>query len=221
MKKLRPDAPAYLNPHPSYDVFADAAIPTKHEAKATLGLSNKKVLLFFGYVRAYKGLNVMLESMQQLPDEYHLLIVGEFYQEEKIYEEALQALKNKNQVTVVDRYVGNEEVPALFLRLRSGGRTYLTATQSGVIQIAYGFSRPVVASAVGGIPEAVVEGKTGYLVPPDDAVALTEAIQAYSITPSPDSFDEHIALEQKKYSWDRMVETIESMAKELKQTQPC
>ncbi|MEM7395431.1 MAG: glycosyltransferase [Verrucomicrobiota bacterium] len=215
LKLLRPDAPAWLNPHPTYDVFAGAEPPSREEARTQLDLSEKKVLLFFGYIRKYKGLAVLLEAMKRLPaDEgFHLLIVGEFYDDKSQYQDALDNLSN--QITLVDRYVGNDEVPLYFSACDLVAAPYLTATQSGVIQIAYGFTRPVVASAVGGIPEAVVEGRTGYLVPPSDPEKLADAIRVWFSHPDPASVDRHIQEEQKKYSWERMVETIETMAGQL------
>ena len=116
--------------------------------------------------------------------------------------------------TLVDRYVPNEEVAVFFTAADLVMVPYLSATQSGVIQIAYAFRKPVVATTVGGIPEVVVHGRTGYLVPPADAGALAEAVETYFAEDRRDEFGRHIDAENEKYSWDRMVETVERVAAE-------
>jgi len=217
LKSLRPDAPVHLSPHPTYDVFASDETPVPAEAKERLGLSGRKVLLFFGFVRKYKGLDVLLEAVRQLPaDEgYHLVIVGEFYDDPEKYRAALDALKAQGQLTLVDRYVPNEEVGVYFSAADLVMVPYLSATQSGVIQIAYGFLKPVVATTVGGIPEVVEDGGTGYLVPPGDAPAMTAAVRSYFDSADRGQFEERIAAVNEKYSWERMVERIEEAGRQI------
>jgi len=143
------------------------------------------------------------------------VIVGEFYDDPEKYREALQRLEARGQLTLVDRYVPNEEVPAYFLASDLVMVPYVSATQSGVIQIAYGFLKPVVATTVGGIPEVVLEGKTGYLVPPGDADALASAVRDYFASGRQAAFRQGIAAENEKYSWGRMIETIEKAERDL------
>jgi glycosyltransferase involved in cell wall biosynthesis len=216
LQAFRPGAIVRQNPHPTYDVFAaDEALPGP-AAKQKLGLQGKRVLLFFGFIRGYKGLNVLLEAMDGLSgdDGYQLVIVGEFYDDRALYHERLEALKRRGQLTLVDRYVPNEEVPLYFSAADLVMVPYLSATQSGVIQIAYAFKKPVVATTVGGIPEVVTDGGTGYLVPPGDARAMTEAVRRYFKSASRERFEENITRENEKYSWDRMVETVEEVCHE-------
>lgn len=217
VRTLRPGAIVRQNPHPTYEVFAaDQALPTD-AAKAKLGLQGKRVLLFFGFVREYKGLDVLLKSMERLApaDGYHLLVVGEFYEDQEKYRGLLASLREREQITLVDRYVPNEEVPLYFSAADVVMVPYLSATQSGVIQIAYAFLKPVVATSVGGIPEVVAEGRTGYLVPPGDAHALADAVRRCFEPANTDRFGEAIARENEKYSWERMVETVESVCADL------
>jgi glycosyltransferase involved in cell wall biosynthesis len=211
LRRFRPKATVHQNPHPTYVIFAPDDAPSTDEAKRALGLTGKKVLLFFGFVREYKGLHYLLEAMEQLDsaEGYHLVVVGEFYDDDRKYRAALDRLERRGQLTLIDRYVPNEDVPGYFIAADLVMVPYLSATQSGVIQIAYGFLKPVVATTVGGIPEVVVDGSTGYLVPPGDAGALGRAARDYFESNREDEFRRGIDRENHKYSWDRMIETIE------------
>jgi glycosyltransferase involved in cell wall biosynthesis len=217
LERLRPGATVYRNPHPTYGVFAsDQALETP-AAKEKLGLREKRVLLFFGFVRAYKGLDILLEAMEGLGPEqgYHLVIVGEFYEDPEKYRSRLDALRERGQLTLVDRYVANEEVPLFFSAADVVMVPYLSATQSGVIQIAYAFLKPVVATAVGGIPDVVTDGRTGHLVPPGDPRAMAEAVRRCFEGGDAAGFEESIRRENEKYSWERMVETVERVCEGL------
>jgi len=217
LKRFRPRATVHRNPHPTYVIFAPENVPSTDQAKRELGLAGKRVLLFFGFVREYKGLRHLLAAMERLgPEEgYHLVIVGEFYDDPEKYREALQRLDARGQLTLVDRYVRNEDVPTYFLASDLVMVPYVSATQSGVIQIAYGFLKPVVATTVGGIPEVVVHGGTGYLVPPADADAMVSAVRDYFASNRQEAFRQGIARENEKYSWDRMIETVEKAERDL------
>jgi len=217
LEALVPGATVHLNPHPSYGVFADGPVPATEDAKARLGLAGKRVVLFFGFVREYKGLDHLLAAMRDLPAEEgrHLLVVGEFYDDKRRYQPDLDELTARNQLTLIDRYVPNEEVALYFAAADLVAAPYLSATQSGVIQIAYSFGKPVVATRVGGLPEAVADGVTGYLVPPADAGAIAAAIRECFRSDRREEFAGNIARESEKYSWDRMVDTIVTMARAL------
>jgi glycosyltransferase involved in cell wall biosynthesis len=143
------------------------------------------------------------------------VIVGEFYDDPEKYRAALDALKTQGQLTLVDRYVPNEEVGVYFSAADLVIVPYLSATQSGVIQIAYDFLKPVVATTVGGIPEVVDDGGTGYLVPPGDAPAMAAAVRRYFDTANRGQFENRIAAENEKYSWERMVERIEEVGSQI------
>jgi glycosyltransferase involved in cell wall biosynthesis len=217
LKAMRPGAIVHRNPHPTYEIFAADQVLPANVAKQQLQLQKKRVLLFFGFVRAYKGLDVLLESMGKLPpdEDYHLLVVGEFYEDVEKYRKQLDALRERRQLTLVDRYVPNEEISLYFSAADVLMVPYLSATQSGVIQIAYAFLKPVVATTVGGIPEVVEDGRTGYLVPPGDPSAMAGAVRRCFEEGGPDRFEAAIAQENAKYSWERMVETIEAVCAEL------
>ena len=207
----RPDAIVRQNPHPTYDVFAAEQPLPADEARRKLGLDGKRVLLFFGFIRAYKGLDVLLEAVQRLETDkgYHLVVVGEFYEDAEKYRPGLDALRRRGQLTLVDRYVPNEEVPLYFSAADVVMIPYLSATQSGIIQIAYAFGKPVVATTVGGIPEVVDDRSTGYLVPAGDSDAMADAVRHYFETADRGEMAQAIERHNEKYSWERMVETVE------------
>jgi glycosyltransferase involved in cell wall biosynthesis len=215
LARLRPGAWVQTSPHPTYDVFAADCVPSSDEARARLGLGDRRVLLFFGFVREYKGLDVLLEALEALDPTrgYHLLIVGEFYEDRNKYRVRLDRLQER--ITLVDRYVPNEEIPTYFAAADLVMIPYLSATQSGIIQMAYAFGRPVVATTVGGIPEVVADGRTGYLVPPGDARALCAAVERHFESTDRERMEEAIRRESETYSWDRMVETVEGVSRGL------
>jgi glycosyltransferase involved in cell wall biosynthesis len=217
LQALLPRAQVHQNPHPTYDTFAAEQVLPTATAKDRLGLEGKRVLLFFGFVREYKGLDILLQAMESLDasEGYHLVIVGEFYEDAQKYRDLLETLRRRGQLTLVDRYVPNEEVPLYFSAADMVMVPYLSATQSGVIQIAYAFGKPVVATTVGGIPEVVEHGRTGYLVPPGESAPIADAVRRYFDDADRDRFEESIRQENDKYSWDRMVETVEKVCAEL------
>ncbi len=217
-KRLRPGADIRYNPHPTYRIFAANAVPTMEQAKAQLHLTDKKVLLHFGFIRPYKGLTYLLEAMARLsPEEgFHLLIVGEFYEAKQVYLQALKQLQDRQQLTLIDRYVPNEDVPLYFSAADLVVAPYLAASQSGVIQMAYAFSKPVIATHVGGLSEVVADHRTGYLLPPGDAPAIARAVRQYFEPGVGETFRANIRREQDRYAWNHMVSTIEAVGETLR-----
>jgi glycosyltransferase involved in cell wall biosynthesis len=204
-------------PHPVYEIFGKRM--EKAEAKKLLGISAKNLILYFGYVRPYKGVMVLLEAMQQLRawqselGEVQLLLVGEFYDDEQKYRRLARELNLDSCVRFVADYVPNEEVSRYFCAADAVVLPYLSATQSGIAQIAYNFDKPVIATNVGGLTEVVLNEKTGLIVPPNDPVALAEAVRRFYSENREEEFSENVKIEKRKYSWERMVETIEELVK--------
>ncbi|HEX9637839.1 MAG TPA: glycosyltransferase [Acidobacteriota bacterium] len=218
LERLRPGARIYLNPHPTYEVFAAGPRWPNQAAKAALGLGGKRVLLHFGFIRDYKGLDHLLRAMERLEPQagYHLLLVGEFYVDRAQYQVQLDRLAQRGQLTLVDRYVPNDEVALYFSAADLVTLPYVSATQSGIVQIAYGFEKPVLATAVGGLPEVVIDGETGYLVPPADAAAIAAAVRRHFETGEPERMRRRIVEESRRFSWEAMVRTIERVAQDLR-----
>ncbi|MDI6765887.1 MAG: glycosyltransferase [Bacteroidota bacterium] len=205
-------------PHPVYENFG-SLIP-KNTAREILGISNKKVILYFGYIRKYKGLMVLIDAMKEIKDrgimteEILLLAVGEFYDDESKYRQKVKDLNLGPFIRFVSDYVPNEQVAVYFSAADVVVLPYLSATQSGIIQIAYNFQKSVIATNVGGLAEVVLDGKTGFVVPPDDPSAIADAIQRFYSEKREEEFSKNVEIEKKKYSWDRLVMAIEEMAQQ-------
>jgi len=204
-------------PHPVFEIFG--ASMEKAAARKELGLTAKNVILYFGYVRRYKGVLMLLEAMQHLNTwqaeigETVLLVVGEFYDDEQKYRQRSRELNLDSCVRFVADYIPNEHVARYFCAADAVVLPYLSATQSGIAQIAYNFDKPVIATDVGGLAEVVVNQKTGFLVPPNAPRALAEAIRRFYRENRESEFSEHVKIEKRKYSWERVVEAIEALSK--------
>jgi glycosyltransferase involved in cell wall biosynthesis len=210
---LMPGASYAYVPHPVYHGFGSAVPQT--EARLRLGITAPHVLLFFGYVRKYKGLDVLLEAMALLkgrPD-IALLVVGEFYQGEDGYRERVRHLDLGSAVTLHSDYVPNDEVKYYFSAADAVVLPYTSATQSGIAQIAYNFDLPVIATDVGGLSEVVRDGETGLLAPPNDPPALAGKILEYFTTIDRARLRRTVSEEKRKYSWENLVAAVERLAR--------
>jgi glycosyltransferase involved in cell wall biosynthesis len=210
--RLIPGARHALVPHPVYDMFG-APIPTSH-ARQQLGIKESRVLLFFGYIRKYKGLGVLLEAFRLFLADQHnslLLIVGEFYDDESLYRNQASALGISGAVRFVARYVPQNEVATYFSAADVVVLPYLSATQSGIAQIAYNFDRPLVATSAGGLGEVVQDGSTGFVVPPNDSPALAAALRRFYDERREEEFTRNVRQVKQKYSWQNLAQTVESL----------
>ncbi len=206
--------PVRVHPHPSYRIFSERA-PSREEARASLGLTGR-VILFFGYVRPYKGLEDLLRALAiARPNSWdQLAIVGEFYEPPERYRALLDDPRIRNRVRVVNRYVPNEEVARWFAAADVAALPYREATGSGIAQVAFGAGVPVIATRTGGLEEVVEEGTTGLLVPPRDPTALARAIERFFDENLTMSLREGVARSRKRFEWEGLVDAIESLAAE-------
>jgi glycosyltransferase involved in cell wall biosynthesis len=212
--KYFPEIPYKKVPHPVYENFG-TAIP-KNVARSALGISSKKVILFFGYVRAYKGLMVLIDSMKHLVGEkgmndIRLLVVGEFYDDEEKYRKHVHELGITEYVQFIADYIPNNKVAEYFSAADVVVLPYLSATQSGIAQIAYNFDTPVIATRVGGLAEVVKDEVTGFVVEPNNPVALSTAIYNFYTGQKEIQFTANVQTEKHKYSWDNLVTSIEEL----------
>lgn len=214
LKGIKPDAKCIQTVHPTYNAFKFKNM-ARAEARRMLNLNeNERVLLFFGFVREYKGLKHLLKAMSILKEtgmDAKLLVVGDFGDDKQDYIDLIQSLKIEDTLEIYDGYIPDKEVEKYFAACDLVVLPYESATQSGIVQIAYGFEKPVVVTAVGGLPDVVKDGKTGYIVEPNNPNAISQAIVKYFQEEASEKFKMHIQDEAYKYSWDRMLETIETL----------
>jgi glycosyltransferase involved in cell wall biosynthesis len=214
-------------PHPVYEIFGEEI--GKSEARAQLAAldpalqlqADEKVLLFFGYVRDYKGLDVLLDAMPSILARMKvtLLVVGEFYNNEQQYRDQVTRLGIGHAVRFHADYVPNENVGLFFSAADILTLPYKTATQSGIIQIAYNYNRPVIATDVGGLGEVIVDGVTGAIIPPGQPALLADAVCDFYERTLFDSYRANVIEEKKKYSWEFMADGIERLYRELSSSQ--
>lgn len=209
LRQLLGDVPVDTVPHPLYDMFAQETVD-QATARSILGLADGgPVLLFFGFVREYKGLHYLIEALPAVMLAFphiRLLVAGEFWHNRAQYEQQISSLDLRDRIILVDRYIPNEDVPLYFGAADLVVLPYVTATQSGVVQLALGCSRPIVTTRVGGLAEAVDEGTDLILVEPRSASALATAIIEYLGSSGPSSLG--ISRERSKQRWGTLVNAI-------------
>jgi len=210
LKQFRPLAPMVYTPHPLYDIFG--SIVPREEALKQLNLSaDFRYLLFFGFIRDYKGLDWLLEAfgdqkLRRFPVK--LIVAGEFYTSSEKY---LQIIRNKNLTDYVilrTDFIPDHDVANYFGAADMIVQPYKSATQSGVTQIAFHYNKPMLVTDVGGLGEIIPHGKVGYVVKPGPE-AITEAIFDFYNNDRNDFFTGNVISEKEKFSWGTMVETIE------------
>jgi len=193
----------------SNESAADMA-PLQEDAKRGLGLSGD-VLLFFGFVRPYKGVRHLLDALPLIlrEREITLLLVGESWAGDDSVQPRIRELGIEKCVRRVDGYVPNEEVSRYFAAADLVVLPYVSATGSGVVQTAFTFERPVVATRVGSLPLTIDDGHTGYLVEPGNPAAIADAVLRFFREGKGPEFIENIKQAKKQFSWERFVELIE------------
>ncbi|MBI5661024.1 MAG: glycosyltransferase [Ignavibacterium album] len=144
--------------------------------------SNDNVLLFFGYVRKYKGLDILIEALALVISEMKnikLLVAGEFYENQKIYNDLIKKYNLQNHVLFFNQYIPNEKVKEFFLVSDVVVLPYRSATQSGILNLAYGFRKPVIVTKVGGLSEFVLDGQTGFIVNDPEPKHIADTIKTF------------------------------------------
>jgi len=205
--------PALYRPHPLYDNFGPALPKTK--ALATLQLDPAyRYILFFGFIRAYKGLDILLEALADarvaaLPVK--LLIAGEFYEDAAPYEALIKKYDLENRLMRATDFIPNERVAAYFSAADLVVQPYKNATQSGVSQVAYHFGRPMLVTDVGGLAELIPAGVVGYVVLPTPA-AIAGALVDFYAHDREETLAAGVRQEAKKFSWEVMVAALKEVA---------
>jgi len=197
--------------HPTYDVF-NLGYFDPNKVRREYGIEGN-VILFFGFVREYKGLKYLLKALPEVLSKIDitLLIVGEFWKNKNQYIDLIKNLRIEDKIIIVDKYVPNEEVGKYFSAADVVVQPYVSATGSGIVQIAFGFNKPVISTGVGSLLEVVEDGKTGYLVSPGSSSELAKAIVKFFENKKSGEFIENIKKENYRFSWDRIVDAIEEL----------
>lgn len=206
--------PRLLMPHPVFDNFG-----SKIDRKTALSFlkldENQKYMLFFGIIRDYKGLDLLLQAFS---DErfkclnVKLIVAGEFYNDEERYRKMEQDLNLKDRIIWFDKFIPDSEVRYFFNAADIIVQPYKSATQSGVTQIGYHFERPMLVTDVGGLKEIIPDGKVGYVVKPQ-ADSIAEALLDFFTHDRMKEFEDNLKEEKKKYSWANMTHGIIEVAR--------
>ena len=208
---IKPDALYRQNPHPTYNAFKIKNM-TREDARSELGRTNdEKLLMFFGFVREYKGLRHLLDAMKIVKDklkDVHLIIAGSFGDDKESYMNLIKDNGIEGITEVSDGYTPDSEVEKYFAACDIVVLPYESATQSGIVQIAYGFGKPVLVTDVGGLPDVVTDRKTGYVVEPKSPQAIADAVEDFFANGRSREFEEHIREEAYRFSWERLSEKI-------------
>ena len=213
---IKPDADYKVQVHPTYSAFNFDNLD-RHSAREKLGIpDDEDMMLFFGFVREYKGLKHLLNAVRILKEKQYkdrqvpvLYVVGDFDGNREEYLTLIDELKIAEDIKLIDGYVPDKEVEKYFSSADLVVLPYESATQSGIVQIAYGFRKPVIVTDVGGLPEVVEDDVTGMIVPPFDDDALADAICKYFDEGRKDRYIKGISEREYRFSWDRMTEALE------------
>ena len=224
LTQFAPGKPAQFVAHPLYDNFGEKI--SKEEARKYLGIAlDEKILLFFGFIRKYKGLDILLDAMKilkvsseklsvsdnlPLRADCKLLIAGEFYEDRKAYDEQIERLGIKDSLILKTAFIADSEVKYYLCAADVVVQPYRSATQSGVTPLAYHFEKPMIVTNVGGLPSLVPDDKVGLIAEPM-AESIATKIQEY-FQKGAAHFLPNLIEEKKKYSWSKMVQTIFEVA---------
>ena len=219
---LLPQPQVWRTNLPTYEVLQQLTTTNQQpeSVRRALNLEGKQVLLFFGFVRPYKGLEYLIQALplvrEHLPNA-HLLVVGEFWTGKQAYLAYAQQAGVEEHITIVDQYVPNEDLPNYFDAADVVVLPYVSATQSAVVQLAFGFGKPVITTRVGGLHEVVQDGYNGLVVPPQNEEALAEAIVRYFKQSLGAAMREHVAAERGtgRFSWQEVVEALEAIDRQV------
>jgi len=196
--------------HPIYTNFPKKI--DKITARKKLGLSAKNIILYFGIIRDYKGFDILLNAIAELKDsglDFHLLAGGECYGSDEKYTQLISNLGISNYITWHNKYIPDSEVSNYFSAADVVALPYRTASQSGVTQIAYSYDLPVIVTKVGGLPEIVDEGQSGFAIEPENPKELANILEKNLKVGTFLEMATYIKKFKQKFSWEYFVNGIE------------
>lgn len=225
LRLFQKDKPAKLVSHPLYDNFGESI--SKEAARKQLNIPQEEnIILFFGFIRKYKGLDLLLEAMAVLKNQQpattnlpagqaspKLLVAGEFYEDEKPYQELIDKLNIRDQLILKTDFIPDSEVKYYLCAADAVIQPYKNATQSGVTPLAYHFEKPMVVTNVGGLPALVPDNKVGLVVEPNAEAIAAGISRFYEL--GENYFIPHLRSEKQKYSWTVMTATISQIANDI------
>jgi glycosyltransferase involved in cell wall biosynthesis len=216
LRKFEPLKPALFSPHPVYDNYG--SMLDKTEARQKIGIPPQgRYIMFFGFIRKYKGLDILLEAMADerfAQENIKLIVAGEYYGDQEEYENLIDRLNIRDKLHLFTDFIPNSEVKNYFSAADVVVQPYRTATQSGISQIAYHFEKPMIVTNVGGLPEIVPDNVVG-LVTPVDKQLIADAIIRFYRENKEQSFIENLKEEKKKYSWDYFTGNISKLYEQV------
>jgi D-inositol-3-phosphate glycosyltransferase len=203
-------------PHPVYDIFGEGI--SKEKAREELSLkTGDRIVLFFGFIRPYKGLNLLLDAMNDERIQMRnirLLIAGEFYEDKTPYLNRISTMK-KNSVILHSDFIDKAKIKNYFCACDIVVQPYITATQSGITQIAYQFGRPMLVTNVGGLAEIVINGRDGY-VTGTDAASIADALIDFYDNEREDEFSRNVIVDKDKFSWKSFTNGLISLYDQIR-----
>ena len=215
LRQFQKEKPAKQVAHPLYDNFGD--IIPKEAARKQLGLpENENIILFFGFIRRYKGLDMLLEAIAFIKKNhpealrFKLMVAGEFYEDEKSYQDQIDRLGIREHLILRTDFIPDSEVKYYCCAADAVIQPYRNATQSGVTPLAYHFEKPMVVTNVGGLPALVPDEKVGLVVEPNPEAIAAGILRFYQL--GEDFFIPHLRSEKQKYSWEKMCSEIRELA---------
>ncbi len=201
LQTFAPKTPCLLKQHPLYNHFGEKK--DRSEVLQNYNLSpEKKTLLFFGFIREYKGLDILLKAFAQLDNSYQLIVAGESYTDFTKYQQLIDENPNKERILLLNRYIADEEVASLFSCADVCVQPYRSATQSGITAVSYHFDVPMIVTNVGGLKEDIRHEKTGLIVEEITSIAIVEAVKYYFQKEKKAEFQKGILELKKELSWE-------------------
>ena len=215
--KAYTQVPAIFSPHPMFENFGE--IVAREEACRKIGIDpSVDYTLFFGLIRDYKGLDLLLEAWAKwMPENRKLLIAGEFYTSREKYVSLIEELGLQDKIVLHDHFIADEDVKYYFSAADCLALPYRTATQSGVTQIAYNFSLPMIVTRVGGLPEIVPDGSVGLVCEPT-AESIASALEKIYSGDTLQRLRANFATERKRFSWSAMCDKLLEVYNKTKKT---
>jgi glycosyltransferase involved in cell wall biosynthesis len=221
LRKFEKTKPAEKVIHPLYDNFGEI-VPkpdARHMLNEKLDLdigADEKIVLFFGFIRKYKGLDLLLRAMAEpgiREAGIRLLVAGEYYDEEKTYTDLIAELKIKDRLILKTDFIPDSEVQYYLCASDAVIQPYRHATQSGVTPLAYHFEKPMIVTDVGSLPSHVIHEQTGLVAKPEPSSIARAILRFFEL--GEDYFIPHLRMEKKKYSWKNLVNTILGLSHDI------